>query len=93
MIAECSKEGDGILLLTPVFASYAKIIQSLGRKVVESRLYKDRSDKGFRYEINFTDLEEKAKTAKMVVFCNPHNPTGRVWSKAEVQRVAAICQR
>lgn len=95
MVAGCSKEGEGVLLLTPVFSFYSKIVQSLGRKVVDSRLYKDRnsSGKGFRYEINFTDLEEKARTAKLMIFCNPHNPTGRVWSKKEVQRVAAICQR
>ncbi len=49
MIMECSKEGDGILMLTPAYSTYAKIVKALGRKVVESRLYKDKSGKGFRY--------------------------------------------
>lgn len=46
-----------------------------------------------RYDINFTDLEEKAKSCKFMLFCNPHNPSGRVWNQAEVERVVGICQR
>lgn len=84
MVAGSTREGEGVLLLTPVYSSYANIVQVLGRRVVESRLYKDRSGRGFRYEINFTDLEEKALNAKMMILCNPHNPTGRVWSRREV---------
>lgn len=45
-----------------------------------------------RYDINFTDLQAKAKSCKIMLFCNPHNPSGRVWTQKEVEKVVGICQ-
>jgi bifunctional pyridoxal-dependent enzyme with beta-cystathionase and maltose regulon repressor activities len=49
--------------------------------------------KNGRYEIDFDDLEEKAKKpeTRALLFCSPHNPVGRVWTREELDRVAAIC--
>ena len=49
------------------------------------------SDSG--YSIDFDDLERKAalSTTKAIIFCNPHNPIGKVWNKEELKRVAEIC--
>ncbi len=47
------------------------------------------------YRMDLADLEEKAKdpATKMLAFCNPHNPSGRVWTKEELEAVADICRR
>ena len=44
-----------------------------------------------RYRINFTDFETKAKEAKLFMLCSPHNPTGRVWDRDELERMIDIC--
>lgn len=48
-----------------------------------------------RYEIDFDDLEEKAKdeSTKVLLFCSPHNPVGRVWTEEELRKVGDICLR
>jgi cystathionine beta-lyase len=46
-----------------------------------------------QYEIDWQVMEERVKGCKMLIFCNPHNPTGRVWTREELQRVDEICNR
>lgn len=82
-----SEPGDNILIQTPVYHPFAINIKRNGRKVVESTLVL----KDNRYEIDFADFEEKAKTAKMFILCSPHNPIGRVWTKDELAKMAEIC--
>lgn len=76
-----TKEGDGVLVLTPVWGYYQKITNFLNRKFVECPLYNSKSKKDFRYDINLTDFENKAKLCKAFIICNPHNPSGRLWLK------------
>ena len=45
------------------------------------------------YEMDFDLLEQQAKTAKMLILCNPHNPVGRCWTREELQRLSEICLR
>ena len=49
--------------------------------------------RGNRFEINWADVEEKAKAADVFLLCNPHNPTGRVWTRGELERLADIMRR
>ena len=44
-----------------------------------------------KYSIDFQDLSKKAKDAKMLFLCSPHNPVGRCWTKEELQKLAEIC--
>ena len=55
----------------------------------------DTGDGRFTYEMDFDNLEQLASRpeAKMLILCNPHNPTGRVWTLAELERVRDICRR
>jgi cystathionine beta-lyase len=46
-----------------------------------------------RFEINWADVEQKAKQADVFLLCNPHNPTGRVWTREELERLADIMRR
>ena len=82
--------GDGVVLMTPVYHAFARVIKAAGRVVVECRL---RNDAG-RYEMDFGvwDAQMTGKE-RMLILCSPHNPGGRVWTVAELQGVAAFCKR
>ena len=84
-------EGDGVILQPPVFFEFRLVLRKNNRKVVKNPL---RLVDG-RYEMDFQDLEAKAADPqnKMLILCNPHNPVGRVWTREELARVAAICEK
>jgi cystathionine beta-lyase len=71
-----SNPGDKIIVQTPVYYPFFKSIESNGRQVLNNRLKLE----GDRYEMDFDDLEEKAKDsrARIMILCSPHNPVGRV---------------
>lgn len=91
LIRELSKEGDGVLVQTPVYHQFFKVIQSANRKVVENPL---RLVNG-NYEMNFEDLEQKLKNqaVKIILLCNPHNPVGRVWKKADLKQLVVLADK
>lgn len=91
LINQHSNAGDGVILQPPVFFEFRKVINSNGRKIVKNAL---KLIEG-RYTIDFDDLETKAADPKnkILILCNPHNPVGRVWTKADLAQVAAICAR
>nr|WP_319248998.1 MalY/PatB family protein [uncultured Celeribacter sp.] len=82
--------GDGVVLMTPVYHAFHRVIKAAGREVVECPLVK----KDGKYAMDF-DHWDSLMTGKerMMILCSPHNPGGRVWSKAELAEVAAFCQR
>jgi len=88
LIRELSKEGDGILVQTPVYHQFFKVIESAGRKVISNKL-KVVDD---QYQMDFEDMERKLKTLniKAILLCNPHNPIGRVWTKEELQKLVDL---
>lgn len=81
------KKGDKVIIQTPVFSEFKTVLENWDMKVLTNSLIKKEND----YFIDFIDLEKKAKEAKYIIFCNPHNPVGRVWSKEEVEKLAKIC--
>ncbi len=91
LINQHSDEGDGIIVQPPVFFEFRMVIRDNRRKAVKNPLkFVDG-----HYEIDFEDLERKAADPenKMLILCSPHNPVGRVWTQAELERVAEICAR
>ncbi|MDR1788166.1 MAG: PatB family C-S lyase [Treponema sp.] len=86
-----TRKGDGILLMTPVYYPMFRAAEAHGRALVETRLLITESGSGLRCEIDFDDLAEKARHAKALLFCSPHNPVGRVWTRQELELVAEIC--
>lgn len=82
-----TEPGDEVLIQTPLYPPFARTIISNGRKVVENPL---KLVDG-RYTMDFDDLREKAKTAKMLMLCSPHNPVGRVWTREELETLGKIC--
>jgi cystathionine beta-lyase len=108
LIRTFSEPGDGVLIQTPVYNSFAETIQDCGRTVVTSDLpYSPpkqftqatsdtpTSPPPGQYGIDFTDLEEKLAKARtvMMLVCNPNNPTGQVWTPEELSRIAEMAHR
>ena len=80
---------DSILIFEPLYGPIAKTIKGNGRNLVISDLVRN----GANYEIDFDDMEKKIaeNNVKMLVLCNPHNPVGRVWTRAELVKIGEIC--
>ncbi len=85
-----TQPGDGVVLFTPVYHAFARVISAAGREVVEMPL----ANINGRYEYDF-DAYDAAMTGneKMLVLCSPHNPSGRVWTREELEDVAAFAKR
>lgn len=80
--------GDGVIVFSPVYYPFYEVIESQKRQVLSC----DLDVRNMRYEINFKRLEELAanEQTKMILLCSPHNPGGRVWTKEELEKIAAI---
>ncbi|MEM7192329.1 MAG: MalY/PatB family protein, partial [Pseudomonadota bacterium] len=85
-----TEPGDGVVLFTPVYHAFAKVIAASKRRVVEMEMI----NRDGRYEMDF-GAYDAAMTGneKMLVLCSPHNPGGRVWTRAELEGVAAFARR
>jgi len=82
--------GDGVVLMTPVYHAFARVINGAGRKVVECELALENDI--YRMDFAAWDAQMTGKE-RMLILCSPHNPGGRVWTKAELQGVADFCKR
>ena len=83
-----TKENDGVILFTPVYHSFATMLRANNRRIVESEMVNNNG----RYEMDLDALEAQLQgDEKLLIFCSPHNPGGRVWSVEELQAVAAFC--
>lgn len=90
-----TNEGDGIVLHTPAYTALQNAVEKYHRVMIESPLVLENG----RYKMDFQQLrrnldEKKAQgvCAKIMLLCNPHNPTGRVWEIEELQQVVNICK-
>jgi aminotransferase/cystathionine beta-lyase len=83
--------GDGVIVQTPVYYPFFTAIAANHRTLVRNPLVL----RDGRYGIDYEDLERKARDprAKVLLFCSPHNPVGRVWTPGELARVGEICLR
>ncbi|MGR3572710.1 MalY/PatB family protein [Brevirhabdus sp.] len=82
--------GDGVVVMTPVYHAFARVIRAAGRRLVECPL---RLSEG-RYEMDFDRWDaQMTGSEKMLILCSPHNPGGRVWTRAELQSVADFARR
>ncbi len=86
---ECRCEKLRILTFTPAYNAFFNCIENMGCELVACPLVLREN----RFEINWEDVEAKAKNTDVFLLCNPHNPTGRVWTRAELERLADIMRR
>jgi cystathionine beta-lyase len=85
-----TQPGDGVVLFTPVYHAFARVINAANRQVVECELV----DNDGHYEMDFDAYDaQMLGNERMLILCSPHNPGGRVWTKAELEGVAAFAKR
>lgn len=85
-----TQPGDGVILTTPVYHAFARVIKASGRHVVECPLRIE----GGHHMMDFAAWDaQMTGTEKMFILCSPHNPGGRVWMPEELQGVADFCTR
>lgn len=81
-------QGGRVLVFTPVYNPFFSITEGAGYELVECPLL----DCDRHYEIDFDRLERECrKGLGTILFCNPHNPVGRVWTQEELHRLASLC--
>ena len=91
IIKALTQPGDAVLIHTPVYNCFFSSIRNNGCLLAENKLvYHDNS-----YTIDFDDFERQCarEDVKVFLLCNPHNPVGRVWTQAELQKMGNICIR
>ncbi|WP_244614931.1 MalY/PatB family protein [Pukyongiella litopenaei] len=82
--------GDGVVLFTPIYHSFAKVARAAGRPVTECPLI----NADGRYEMDFDHWDTMLTGGeKLLILCSPHNPGGRVWSRGELQQAADFARR
>ena len=91
VIKALTMPGEKVLILSPAYNCFFSSIKNNGCEVLESPL----KAVGDTFEVDFDDFESKCADEKTTLFllCNPHNPSGRVWTKEELQRMYDICKR
>lgn len=89
LISAFTETGDSVLICQPVYYPFASTIRGNGRRLVISEL----RERAGHYVIDFEDFERKIVEhgVKLFILCNPHNPVGRVWTRAELERLGDIC--
>ena len=89
-IQSFTQPGDGIVLMTPVYHAFSRIIKAAGREVTECPL----TLKDGLAQVDTAAWERcLAGREKMLILCSPHNPGGRVWSVDELRQIADFCVR
>lgn len=87
-ITALSNPGDEVIFFTPAYNCFFGNVRQTGRKASECRLIFDSEGCA---KIDWEDFESRCKTAKLLLFCNPHNPAGRLWKRDELERINRIC--
>ena len=82
-----TQRGEKGMIQQPVYNPFAQVIRNNHRELVNCPL----ELKDGQYYINFKLFEKKIKGCKLFLFCHPHNPGGRVWTREELKKVATIC--
>lgn len=89
IIETFTEKHDKILVTPPVYPPFFQLAENQDREVLYSVLLEQ---DGY-YTIDFEDFEEKLQSAALFIFCNPHNPGGRVWTQEELQEIIRLCTK
>jgi cystathionine beta-lyase len=83
-----TESNDEIIMFTPMYYTFFRVLNATDRVVREFTLNLD----GDRYTLDFSEYKKQLTgKEKMLIFCSPHNPGGKVWSKSELRQVASFC--
>ena len=89
--ALCSR-GDAVLVQSPAYVGFIHVLKNSGYRIVWNPMKKD--EKGV-WRLDYEDMEEKIREHHIhaTIFCNPHNPCGRVWEKEEIQKAMEVFEK
>lgn len=89
IIRKMSTPAEKVVILTPVYNIFYNSIINNGRRVLECRLKYEDS----KFDVDYEKLEEYLadRETSILLFCNPHNPTGHVWTSSELKRIGDLC--
>lgn len=87
-----SQPGEAVFLHTPYYLGFSADVEGLGRVPVRSELKKDENGV---YRMDFADMDAKLKASRchLAILCSPHNPTGRVWERWELEKAMEVFER
>ena len=90
-VRKLTKEGDNVVVLSPVYNIFYNSIVNNNRNVLEVELIHDGDD----YKIDFESLEKAfaLENTSLIIFCNPANPVGRIWTKEELAKLGELAYR
>ena len=86
-----TKEGEAVLINTPVYPPFARSVKLNNRRLITNSLVEEDG----LFEIDFDQLEKELveEDVKLYILCNPHNPGGRVWEKEVLEKIGHLCQK
>ncbi|MBO4281934.1 MAG: PatB family C-S lyase [Bacteroidales bacterium] len=84
-----TREGDAVTVMTPVYPPFLSLPKHGHRELRHSKLYIENG----RFHIDFADLDRQLQGSKLLILSNPHNPGGTVWTREELQQIAALCAK
>jgi cystathionine beta-lyase len=88
IVMEFTEPGDRIVVQPPVYFPFLAAVKNHGRELVYNQLLEEKGT----YSLDLDDLEKAfMEGARMLIFCHPHNPVGRVWRREELEALAALC--
>ena len=91
LINHLTNKGDAVLILNPSYSGFFSVVNNNDRKLVTSEMIYQNDD----FVIDYHDLESKIvdNNVKAAIFCNPHNPTGKLWNKEEIEAFYLVCKK
>lgn len=84
-----TQPGDGVMVQTPAYNCFFTCVANLECRLTDSPLAVNDA----HYEVDWQNFEQQISQARVFLLCNPHNPTGRVWTRDELMRMATVCER
>jgi cystathionine beta-lyase len=88
LINMLTEPGEGIIIQQPIYYPFMEKVLQNKRVILNNALKRDENN---YYTMDYEDLAEKAKHSRLMIFCSPHNPSGRVWAEEELRRMGEIC--
>lgn len=91
LVQAFTEPGDNVIIQSPVYHPFFHVVKQNGRNLIDNPLQL----RNGKYEINFDDFEQKLREhqCKIMLFCSPHNPAGRVWTKEELMKIGELCKK
>ncbi|WP_411842057.1 MalY/PatB family protein [Salinicoccus sp. HZC-1] len=91
VVRQHTETGDGVIITTPSYNAFIGQLKGNGRKIVDCPFIEDTD--GYQFDFNNFETLCKKNDVKVYIHCNPHNPTGKVWTRRELEKIREICQQ